>query len=187
MSLYTLTAISVDRLLALLLGLRYRQVVTLKRTYVIVVTFWLMSTAFSTMYFWNVLRTLWYGIIVISLCLITSILSYTNIFLTLRHHQNRVQDQAQQPSQTNQLNIARYRKAVSTALWLQLTLVACYLPNSIALALLAMGGKTSSVILARQYTVTILFINSSLNPILYFWKIDEVREAVKETIRQVLC
>ena len=30
-SLLTLTAISVDRLLALLLGLRYRQVVTLKR------------------------------------------------------------------------------------------------------------------------------------------------------------
>ena len=36
-SLSTLTAISVDRLLALLLGLRYRQVVTLKRIYRIVV------------------------------------------------------------------------------------------------------------------------------------------------------
>jgi len=35
-SVGTLSAISVDRLLALLLGLRYRQVVTLKRTYVIV-------------------------------------------------------------------------------------------------------------------------------------------------------
>ena len=42
-SLLTLTAISVDRLLALLLGLRYRQVVTLKRTYVIVATFWVVS------------------------------------------------------------------------------------------------------------------------------------------------
>ena len=37
-SLLTLTAISVDRLLALLLGLRYRQVVTLKRTYVFIIT-----------------------------------------------------------------------------------------------------------------------------------------------------
>ena len=35
-SLLTLTAISVDRLLALSLGLRYRQVVTLKRTYIVV-------------------------------------------------------------------------------------------------------------------------------------------------------
>ena len=39
-SLMTMTAISVDRLLALLLGLRYKQIVTLKRTYIIVTTFW---------------------------------------------------------------------------------------------------------------------------------------------------
>ena len=38
-SLMTMTAISVDRLLALLLGLRYKQIVTLKRTYIIVTTF----------------------------------------------------------------------------------------------------------------------------------------------------
>ena len=42
-SVLTLTAISVDRRLALLLGLRYRQVVTLKRTYVIAITFWIVS------------------------------------------------------------------------------------------------------------------------------------------------
>ncbi|CAH3169632.1 unnamed protein product, partial [Porites lobata] len=35
-SLLTLTAISVDRLLALLLGLRYRKVVTLRRTFITV-------------------------------------------------------------------------------------------------------------------------------------------------------
>ena len=40
-SLLTLTAISVDRLLALLLGLRYRQVVTLKRTHIAVIGFWI--------------------------------------------------------------------------------------------------------------------------------------------------
>ena len=38
-SLLTLTAISVDRLLALLLGLRYRQVVT----YIVVAIFWVVS------------------------------------------------------------------------------------------------------------------------------------------------
>ena len=42
-SLMTMTAISVDRLLALLLGLRYKQIVTLKRTYIIVATFWVFT------------------------------------------------------------------------------------------------------------------------------------------------
>ena len=42
-SLLTLTAISVDSLLALLLGLRYRQVVTVKKTYIAILAFWIVS------------------------------------------------------------------------------------------------------------------------------------------------
>ncbi|XP_027047322.1 beta-3 adrenergic receptor-like [Pocillopora damicornis] len=42
-SILTSTAISVDRLLALLLGLRYKQVVTLKRTRAVVGCIWLLS------------------------------------------------------------------------------------------------------------------------------------------------
>ena len=186
-SLLTLTAISVDRLLALLLRLRYRQVVTLRRTYVFVITSWVVSTVFPSMHFWNFQIYLWCAIIVISLCLVTSIFCYTKIFLNLRHHQNQVQDQAQQPNQTNQLNIARYRKAVSSALWLQLTLVACYLPQFIVMALMTNSVLSTPVFLAYQYAATLVFLNSSLNPILYCWKIDEVRQAVKDTIRQMLC
>ena len=52
-SVATLTAISVDRLLALLLGLRYRQVVTLKRAYLIAITLWVLPAVFSTLWFWN--------------------------------------------------------------------------------------------------------------------------------------
>ena len=185
-SLLTLTAISVDRLLALLLGLRYKHVVTLKRTYVIVITFWVVSTVFSALNFWDTHITIWYGSIGITLCLVTSIFSYTTIFFKLRLHKNQVQEM-QQHNQANQLNIARYIKAVSTALWLQFTLVVCYLPVCIVEALSIHSQLSSSVFLARLYTLTLLFLNSSLNPILYCWKIDEVRQAVKDKIRQVLC
>ena len=44
-SVLTTTAISVDRLLALMLGLRYRQVVTLRRTLIFVVSCWFFTTA----------------------------------------------------------------------------------------------------------------------------------------------
>ena len=46
-SLMTMTAISVHRLLAMLLGLRYKQIVTLKRTYIIVATIWVLSLVSS--------------------------------------------------------------------------------------------------------------------------------------------
>ena len=184
-SLFTITAISVDRLLALLLGLRYKQVVTLKRTYGVVIALWFVSTVFSVMFFWKPIITLWYGTVAIPLGLITSILSYTTIFFALRNHQNQVQDHVQQPNQTNQLNIARYKNAVSTAIWLQLTLVVCYLPYGVVTALATSGGRSSSVDKAWYYVVSLVYLNSSLNPILYCWKIEEVRQAVKETIKQL--
>ena len=186
-SVGTLAAISVDRLLALLLGLRYRHVVTLKRTYVIVFTLWLFSAGFSATHFWNPFIPFWYGIIYTSLCLTISIFSYTKIFHTLRNHQNQVQDHDQQPNQTNQLNIARSKKAVSTAIWLQLTLVACYLPYVILAVSRAASGLNTSLYQAMHYTITLAYLNSSLNPILYCWKIDEVRQTVKDTIRQLFC
>ena len=54
-SLVTLTAISVDRLLALLLGLRYRQVVTLRRTHSIVIGGWIVSIVGASTSFLNIL------------------------------------------------------------------------------------------------------------------------------------
>ena len=183
----TLSAISVDRLLALLLGLRYKQVVTLNRVYVIIITFWLVATVFSALQLWKPLISVWYATVGISLSLITSIFSYTKIFLNLRHHQNQVQGHVQKPNQKNQLNIARYRKAVSTAIWLQLTLVACYLPYGVVLSLKAKSGLSATLCHAWFYTASLVFLNSSLNPILYFWKIEEVRRAVKDTIGQLLC
>ena len=187
MSLTIMTAISVDRLLALLLGLRYRQVVTLKRTYVIVITSWVLSAFFSATGLWNPLIILWGAIIYLTLCLVISIFSYTKIFLNLRQLQHQVQNHLQQPNQTNQLNTTRYKKAVSSAIWLQLTLVACYLPHFVVVALWTNSRLSPTVHNARIYTVTLVYLNSSLNPILYCWKLEEVRQAVKDTIRQVLC
>jgi len=186
-SLFTLTAISVDRLLALLLGHRYRQIVTLKRTYVTVTIFWLTCIFGSTMFLWSKPAYFWFGYIGIPLCLVTSGYSYTKIFITLHHRQNQLQGNMQgQQSQTSHLNIARYRKAVSGTLWLQLTLVACYLPYNITWPL-TQDGLSPAAYLARAFTVTLIYLNSSINPILYCWNIREVRQAVKNTIRQLFC
>ena len=186
-SLFTLTTISVDRLLALLLRLRYRQVVTLKRTWVIVFTLWVVSAAFSTTWFWNLLIFSWYTSIAILLCLVTAIFSYTKIFFTLRHQRAQLHDHPQHPNQANQLNILRYKKVLSSAIWLQLTLVACYLPSCMVIALWTHKGLSPSIFNTSNYTYTLVLLNSSLNPILYCWKLEEVRQEVKNTIRQVLC
>ena len=188
-SLFTLAAISVDRLLALLLGLRYRQLVTLKRICLIITVSSVISTFGATAYFWNYRITLWYFGIKALLCVATSIFSYTKIYLTLRHHQVQAQSNVNQgqPSQIVQLNIARYKRTVSSALWVQLALVVCYLPFIVMEVLYLQKGMSSKIFIARFYSAALGLLNSTLNPILYCWKIREVRQAVKDTIRGLFC
>ena len=188
-SLLTLTAIGVDRLLALLLGIKYRQIVTLKRTFIITATFWILPVATGSFSISHSRITTWYCIILIPSCSVISVASYTKIFRVLRHRQSQVHGHVQQqPSQTTALNVARYRKAVSSALWVQLALVVCFIPKLTTL-LLVMYSKTysSNVVVIDGIAYTLMYFNSTLNPFLYCWKIKEVREAVKQTIRQALC
>ena len=188
-SLFTLTAISVDRLLALLLGLRYRQVVTFRRTCITVTGFWILSIVCASTLFFNGRIASWCLYIVSALCLVTTIFAYAKIFCTLRHNQIHVQNHVAQgqPSQAIPLNIARYRKAVYSALWVQGTLVICYLPNTIAVFLTPQTGVPLSIYLARELAASMVLLNSSLNPLLYCWKIREVRQAVKEILTQLCC
>ena len=188
-SLFTLTAISVNRRLALLLGLRYRQVLTLKRTYMIVATFWVVSGVAALCYILDPLVASWYGNVVILCCLVISVASYTKIFRALSHHHGQVQDHVQQqPRQPNALNMARYKKAVYSALWVQLALVVCYLPYGIVVIVETYSKPHSShFFVSRGITAALVSFNSTLNPFLYCWKIREVRQAVKQTIRQALC
>ena len=188
-SLLTLTAISVDRLLALMLGIRYRQIVTLKRTRIITATFWVLCVAAGSFSVSHTRIILWCSIIVIPSCSVISIASYTKIFGTLRHNQAQVQDHVQQqPSQQNALNMVRYRKAVSSALWVQLALVVCYVPRFTVMAVITYRKTYPLHVFVIDTITTILtYFNSTLNPLLYCWKIKEVRQAVKQTMRQALC
>ena len=180
-SLLTSAAISVDRLLALLLGLRYRHVVTSRRVRVVIICFWLIATSIGSIRWRREDITFFLASIILILSLLTSIFCYTRIHLKLRHH---VQQEQANGGGRIPLNIARFKKTVSSVFWVQLALVACYVPFCI-LVVLNLSGITSDVSLV--VTNTLVFLNSSLNPILYCWKIREVKQAVKDTIRQLNC
>ena len=188
-SMLTLTTISVDRLLAMLLGLRYKEIVTLRRTYIILAIVWVVCLVAGLFSYLNYRIGLWYRIITIPSCLVISVASYTKIFRALSHHQAQIQDHVQrQPSQPNALNMARYRKAVYSALWVQLVLVVCYVPNMTVEIVISLSLKgLSKFIVIRGMANVLVFFNSTLNPFLYCWKISEVRRAVKQTIRQAIC
>ena len=184
LSVITSTAISVDRLLALLLGLRYKQTVTLTRVLTFVICSWLLAVSCGLIKVWN-FRIPWIIAFSVAIpCLLTSVFSYATICLKLRQHQVQVQEQVQELSNGGglPLNITRYKNTVSSILWVQVTLVVCYVPFCTMSIFRIYDKKYGMPWLA---TATLVYLNSSLNPILYCWKIREVRQAVKDTIEQI--
>ena len=181
-SLLTTTVISVDRLLALLLGLRYRTFVTLRRARFVITCIWIMMATIAMIGLWKADVFNKVTSVMTVLSLITSMSSYGKIYLTLRKHQTQIQKDSThgQPYVVGfAVNIARYRKTVSSILWVQLALLACYAPYGIV------AGMKINTLACYLVSSALVHFNSTLNPILYCWKIREVRKAVKDTIQQL--
>ena len=191
LSISVSTAISVDRLLALMLGLRYRQVVTLRRIRVLIICFWFVGTSFVLVFFfWSFRIALRIALVLVILFLVISNFSYTKIYFRLRQHQAQVQNnlnghqEQSQPNLERPLNIAKYKKTVFSIAWVQFALVPCYVPFGITVALTNPNSAWSTFPLVGWFSsITLMYLNSSLNPFLYCWKIREVRQAVKDTIK----
>ena len=127
------------------------------------------------------------------LSLLVSVFSYAKIFITLRYRQVQVHGNSQQGQRPNgegnQLNIARYKKTVYSIAWVQLALLICYIPYIVLrfLSLLGMLDKLPSteISILLELFVTLLYVNSSLNPALYCWRIKDVRQEGKNMIRKI--
>ena len=188
-SVFASTALSVDRLLALFLGLRYRHVVTLKRIRAVLACGCLAGVLVTLV--WT-FRPETASRIIITICLtlylIISLFSYTKIVLRLRQYQFSVRDNVQQRRTNtggNPLNLDRYKRTVVSIALVQLALFICYCPFLIVRTVNHLNDIHPGVYnLLYFHTLTLVYLNSSLNPFLYCWRIKDVRQAVKATIRR---
>ena len=187
----TMTAISVDRLLALSLGLRYKQVVTMRRVKALVGTHWVLCTIIMLVAFQN--YSIFLGIVsaIVLLGIMISSFCYTKIYRTLRLSQAQVQSQGHQGQQNEEptpLNNARYKKTVSTALWVQMASLVCYLPFALVSGFASITDHDPPLFNFVSFlSISLTFSNSTINPILYCWRMREMKRAVKHTIRQFCC
>ena len=195
-SLTIAAVICVDRLLALLLGLRYRHTVTLRRVRCLVVCLLLFVMVIGLIYsLYSRSLADSVGFVVIITSLFLSVFSHTKIFLKLRQHQAQVRRHHVGHGRANggeiPLNIEQLKRIVSTMAWVQLALVLCHSSMFIFLiqstVTIAEWYKVGSIFHVSALTVTVVYFNSTLNAILYCWKIREVRQAVKTTVKQIRC
>ncbi|XP_073258774.1 adenosine receptor A2a-like [Porites lutea] len=193
-SFFNVVAITVDRFLAIHLHLRYQELVTHKRVVAVVISTWVISAFLSLLV--HAARLDWIpekvsGILfaaIDAVCFITTGFLHYKIYASVRHHTDQIQAlQAQEEAQNREMkNAVRLRKTALATFYIYFLFLACYVPIFCVNLAELFCDETALIQYLRYYVWTIMLFNSSLNPLIYSWKMRHIRHAVINILRNVL-
>ena len=179
-SFLNVTAIAVDRLLAVSLHLRYTELVTSKRVTIILVAIWLISCVCSLV---TLMKYDYFVIVTIlaSSGFLLTTFACVYVCIVARYHQNQIQAQFQQLN-AQVIVLLRERKSALNVMYIYIVFAACYLPKLCSTFHDAITGSLSVLTMFASFFV---FFNSSLNPLVYCWRLREVRRIMKDTLKKI--
>ena len=186
-SFFLVVVLITDRFLAIRLQyLRYQEFVTHKRIAAVVISISVFSVILSLTWLW-IPRNIIYvvsGILEFVCALTVTLLSFKT-YSTARGQINQIQVMeltVQQVTQNGEMaNVERLRKLAKAAIYLCLVFMLCYLPNMCIKWTMAVTSKPVNN--TQIYTLTLVFLNSSLNPLIYCWKMRHIRHTVINILR----
>jgi len=187
-SLLVMTVISVDRLLALHYHMRYPSLMTTHCALYTSVTLWLIVCLLSLLFLWKMSAYYFTAAVAIVICLLVSTVCYIRIYRIVRQHQLQIHAQRQAVeilnSRANQ-NMLQMKKSAKNTFIYYIVMILCYAPLFISMLILSISPNHWTSIWGL--TDTVVFMNSSINPFLFCWRIRELRKVVVKTARDILC
>ena len=188
-SFFGVVALSVDRFLAIHLHLRYQELVTHKRVVSVVILIWVFSVFISLMIWWVLFDIIRVVIIILGVvAFVVTTVVYIRIYLAvqrLRKNQIHVL-QVQQATENNEItNLANIVKSTFGIFYVFLLFLFCSLPSFICIAVFQISGPSIPLKKVFLFSCSLLFLNSSLNPVIYCWKMRQIRHAVIKKLRNI--
>ena len=187
-SLIGVTALAADRFLAVHLHLRYNELVTYNRVVFVVILIWMSSAIIGLLFLWDHLVGVAFTPIITIVCLVVIAIFYLKIYLAVKYHTEQIA--AMQTSNGGEINeemqrnAEKQKNAAVTIFCLYLLLVVCYLPTLIPICIKFADEKFTSPSLTA-FTDFVLFLHSSLNPLIYCWRMKHIRHAVKNILVKI--
>ena len=186
-SLFGVTALSADRFLAIHLHLRYQELVTHKRVVAVAISMWLFSTFLSLLDVWTPFVASVVISIILILCFLSTTYFYCKICLTVRRHRNQIQAlQVRQVTLNGgevMANSASLRRSAVGAFYVYFVFLVCYLPNYVTFVVKLLSEPNIDMEVLSLYTFTLVLFNSTVNPLIYCWKMRHIRRAVMDILR----
>ena len=114
------------------------------------------------------------------LCYFVTSFSYFKVFQVIRQHQQQVQgkDSCQNVAQQS-INLGKYKRTMVTIFYILALFSISTLPIVVSLAVLVYEGITFETSAAYYVCLVLFYSSSSLNPILYLWRMNDIRNGVK--------
>lgn len=187
-SLQTVTLIGIDRFLSITLHLRYNQLVTPKRIIAVVASAWVFSLSivfvvvFIEIRVGEIVLLVFSYVAMLSLCIVNF-----KVYSVARRHQAIIQSQAQVTAHhlSNTTNSARNVNLAVKVLYVFVVFLFCNLPYLIILTVLLISGPNVVLQGAIQFSTVLVMLNSSLNPVVFGFKMKEIRQIIKRELKML--
>ena len=117
-------------------------------------------------------------------CYLTTSVAYFKVFRIIRQHQQQVQgNQSSQNYGQPAINLAKYKKSVVSMLYILTVFSFCFLPFIVSTAVYFFNeGGIPEVRVALNVSIAALFLSSSVNPVLYLLRMNDLRNGVKQLL-----
>ena len=184
-SFLTLSAISIERYIALHLHLRYKGLVTTQRVLIVAMIIWVLDIALTFME-WIALSKLLRNChaALLLFCLLVTFATHLKILLILRRHQRQINSINRIPSKRKTFQ-RQTRLAVSVS-YIVVIYVTCNIPVLFVMVYNFAGGHFNNLNVF-SWTETIAFLNSSINPVIFCWRNRGIRRAVLNILAKMIC
>ena len=188
-SFFGVVALAADKFLSIYLHLRYQELVTYKRVLAVAISIWILSAILALIFNQHKKFDFYISVPIESVCYLATALCYLKIYLLVRHHKIEILTQRIQVPQEqieNEANAAKLKKSATSTFYLYLVFVACYVPRMCIMSIISSAGESTALLIhLRLYTFTLVFLNSSLNPLIYCWKMRHVGKAIMVILRNL--
>ena len=142
-SLWTITAITVDRFLALHYHLQYPNLMTTSRAIYTIITIWCIITLFSFSILWSLSIYYFFATFCITICLLVCLVCFIKIYRIVRRHQLQIQVQQQAVENsidTHEQQIRQSTRSAKNIFIYFLAMILCYSPFSIVVFISGFTG-----------------------------------------------
>ena len=180
-----LTLIAIERWL----HMARQPLLTVRRIHFIMVAVSLLLIPFTVFHFWRIFNdkyrhaTAMTFFFIFLFCTISTTIAYFKVFQIIRSHKRQIR--ANKPAHNfchQGIDLKKYKKSVFSMLYILGVFYIAFLPALLFLGL-SIWLEGSQLVLVSVLSASFWFLSSSVSPVIYLWRMTDIRNAVKQLLK----